>query len=449
MKFEKLRKMRVFDFIDRQSNKQIALALFFAALLLRLAYVGFAYATNAMATFADDLGYFYLAENIVERGKMFYDTDIHLYAEMLGPGLPWLNATTMLVFGQNWMGLFLVSSLASAFITLFIYKVAVIVADRRTAILAGLWSVFYFFYISFSASAGKEAWMSLFLIVVLYLLLKLFYLKEFSWKLFALLAFVYTYSFHFDERYLIFSPFIFLYILYWEKEGFRKFQVKKALLFTLLVLILTIPWTIRNYNEFDRLVLVSVRTAPFTDKIFGYENDTYIMDNYYGEESDFFYIHEHQIDSVIQGQITVTDGGYKISEQQRQAMSRGHMPAPLTGIKAFWIRVKDMHRPFQIGGEYQRTGYFYYEKSFRHNLVSFVFYGIVFFFSFPGFYFLYKRNKHHFYLLMTAIVVFTLLHGLLIPYTHWRYRLPLDAIFIIVGALGLLSIFKTRLGYDQ
>ena len=131
-------------------------------------------------------------------------------------------------------------------------------------------------------------------------------------------------------------------------------------------------------------------------------------------------------------------------------MMEGNIPDLVTGVKAFWIRVKDMLRPFQIGGEYQRTGYFFYKKSLRHNIVSFLFYGTMFLLSIPGGYFLHQKNQHIFYLFISIILIYLLIHGFFISYTNWRYRLPLDAIFIIVGCYGLTRIMKyLRSSYDS
>jgi len=210
------------------------------------------------------------------------------------------------------------------------------------------------------------------------------------------------------------------------------------LLFLLLVILLMIPWTIRNYVEHGKIVLLSTRTEIFTDKIFGYESRTHFMD-VNNDISGTFYIHDYQIDSVISGDKKITDGGWKISEDQVKAMKRGELPGPLTGINAFISRIVTMFEPFQIKGRYERTGYFYYKKSPRHNLATFLFYGLLFFFSFPGFYLLYRKDNKVFYIFLSVIVIYTLVHALTIPYTNWRYRLPLDFIFIITGCSGIVT----------
>ena len=145
---------------------------------------------------------------------------------------------------------------------------------------------------------------------------------------------------------------------------------------------------------------------------------------------------------MINGTKTHTDAGYEIPKAWVKALKDGKRPAPLTGPEAYWSRIRTMLEPFQLEGDLNRTGYYYYEKSFRHNVATFLFYGILFLFSIPGFYFLYRKNRQIFFLFLGTIVIYVLLHAFTIPYTNWRYRLPLDAIFIIVGWIGISNTFN-------
>jgi len=434
-------KEKILNKIITLQESRIALFLFVISFILRFAYTIFAYFNNVMDSYGDDKGYYQLAKEIVLQGKILYNINLHQYAFAIGPGLPWINALTILVFGQNWLGIFLVTSLASALVTLFTYKVALKVMNRPEALLAGVWSCLYLFYFKFAPTCGKDIWMALFMILIIYFLIELFYEKKFTWAKFLLFTLIYVYSFHLDERFFLLAPLLFLYILISETYGFTRFKIAKSVYFTLLVILLMVPWSIRNYKQHDKIVIISSRTERLTDKIFGYKSRTFEWDNIddlYGR----YYIHDYQIDSVLAGNKTVTDGGVEITEKQRQAMLKGKLPHAFKPHEAFWVRTKDLLRPFQIGGEYQKTGYSYYSKSLRHNVASFLFYGILFFFSFPGFYFLFKNHRKFFYLFLMTILLYTFIHSFFVPWTTWRYRLPLDAIFIIVGCLGLSVFYK-------
>jgi hypothetical protein len=418
------------------SDTSISIAIFVLALILRLSFAIFAY---YFIPHMETNLYYELAQEIIKQGKVLYDTSDPYY-EVVGPVIPWLNALTMLVFGKNYLGLYIISALGSSLLPFFTYKTARLFLNKKVSTFAGVYSVFYLFYFHYIPSPGKDIWMAFCLVFLMYLLIKLFVNKEFSYFNYIFFPIIYVISFHLDERFVVFGPFLLFFILYSETNKFRIFQIKKTLLFSVLVVVLMIPWSIRHYQKYDKVIILTPRTEPYTDKIFGYEpKEEYFSDDF-NDVKGRYYIHDYQIDSIINGKKAYTDGGHQISYEQREAMRKGKRPAPLTGINAFWSRIRTMFEPFQFEGRFERTGYFYYEKSLRQNIATFLFYGIILIFSFPGFYFLSKINKTIFYLFMGTIIIYTLIHALAIPYTNWRYRLPLDSLFIITGWIGITTI---------
>lgn len=434
------RMKRIVDTIEKIPDGKLGLYFFVITLILRVLYSLFAYFFQSLP---ETNLYYELAQDIIDQGKILYDTS-HPYYEFPGPGIIWINALTMLLFGKNYLGLYLVTSIVSALITLYTFKLSRLIVDKTTAFIIGLWSTFYIFNFFYTPTPGKDIWMAFFMVYLLYLFCQLFIENGFSFPKLILFTTVYTFSFHLDERFFVFAPLIGLYMIYWETKGFKKFAIVKTISFGLLMILLMIPWTIRNYQKHDKIVILSTRTEAFIDPIFGYEPRGHMMDEFndiYGA----YYIHDYQIDSVIAGLKTKTDMGRNIDKAMVEAMKRGEMPEPLTGIKAMWVRTISMLEPFQLKGRYERSGYFYYKKSIRHNAVTFISYGFLFIFSFYGFFLLYQKNKLYFYLFATVILVYVLLHALTIPYTNWRYRLPLDSIFMIVGWLGIMNIYKMTL----
>ncbi len=423
--------------IEQLSDKQISFSLLFFAILFRGFYAIYYFVFQSPSKTNI---YYDVALEIIEQGRFFYDTS-NSYFDVVAPVIPWMNALTMIIFGKSYLGLYLVTVVGSALITYYTYKTARLFLNKSTSLFAGIWSLFYLFYYYYTPNPGKDIWMAFFMIFLIYMLLKLFAKNEFTYKAYLFFIFMYVVSFHIDERYIIFSPFIFLYILYHETLSFNKFRIKKTFLYVIVVVLLMVPWTIRNYNKFDKIVILSTRTERYTDRLFGYESNSNILDKAYELEEEY-YIFDNQIDSVLAGTKTVTDFGYEIGEAQIRAMKNGELPKPLTGMKAFQSRITSMFEPFQIKGRFERSGYFYYKKSFRHNIATFLFYGLLLLFSIPGFYYLYKINKTAFYLFISTIIIYALLHALTIPYTNWRYRLPLDSIFIIVGCLGITQTFR-------
>lgn len=428
---------RTKSFIDRLPDGNAALFLFLAAFVLRVIYAIAFYFTQPVP---ETNLYYELAQEIIAQGKILYETSDPYY-EFPGPVIPWLNALTMLIFGKNYLGLYLVSAIGSALITFYTYKTARLFLDKAASLFAGVWSTFYFFYFHFTPSPGKDIWMAFFMIFLIYYLLLLFEKKQFSYPKYILFIVMFAISFHLDERFFVFTPFIGLYILYCETSGFKKFKIIKTAAFGVFLILLMVPWTIRNFEKHDKIVILSTRTEAFTDPIFGYEPRGHMMDEF-NDIYGVYYIPESQFDSVITGLKTTTDMGREISPAMVKAMQQGDFPRPLTGIRGIGVRLFSMFEPFQLKGRYERSGYFYYKKSLRQNMATFLFYGVLFFFSFPGFYNLYSLNRTGFYVFISVIIIYGLVHALAIPYTNWRYRLPLDSIFIIVGCIGIMGVYN-------
>jgi len=431
---------KTWKYVNRMPQNKIALILFIVGLVIRMSYAIYAYKDDISESFKDDRYYFHMAKQMSEQGTLFYTTDQPEY-DIVGPGLVWINGLTITILGENWLGIFIISAIASGLITLLTYKVACLIANKESALLAGIWSCFYLFYIMFTPTAGKDIWMALLMILLVYLLIILSHKVKFNYFLFILFTLIFVFSFHLDERFFMFSPFVFLYFLYSDTNGFKQFRFFKSILFVLLLILFMLPWGIRNFNKHNKVVLISTRTERLTDKILGYKSRELPFD-YLTDLKGKNYIHDYQIDSVLKGSIKFTDAGTEITETQRQTMLKGELPHEFTFTEAAWKRTKILLRPFQIGGEFQKTGYFYYKKSFKHNLVSFLFYGIMFLFAIPGFYWLYNKSRTGFLLLLSTILIYTTIHALFVPWTTWRYRLPLDSLFIIAGSFGLIMVLN-------
>ena len=163
--------------IEMQPEGRFAIILFFLAFALRAAYAIFHYYTQPLP--ATNL-YYELAQEVIEQGKVFYDTS-RPYYEFPGPFIIWVNALTMLVFGKNYLGLYLVTALVSGLITLYTYKTARLIVNKSAAVIIGLWSAFYFFYFYFTPSPGKDTWMAFFMIFLVHEMLVLFVNRHFTW----------------------------------------------------------------------------------------------------------------------------------------------------------------------------------------------------------------------------------------------------------------------------
>jgi len=415
--------------------------LFVFAFLIRivLAIVFFVTMDRSNCNYDGNL-YYIIAKDIVNQGNIFYTTD-HPYKDVVGPITPWLNAATIYLLGDNWLGIFIVNSLISSFMVVIVYKLALWVFDKSTALLAAIWITISPIYLYFIPTPGKDVLMAFFMILIIYIFSKCFIFNKLNLIYFIFLIFVVTLSIHNDERYFILVPILFIFIFITENNSCERIKFKYSFLFLLSVILLMLPWTARNYKKFDRLVIITTRTERITDKIFGNSPRENTLD--YAYTLDYYYIHPVQIDSIISGLKTRSDGGCEISLAQRKEMANGNFPHKHSVLESYFSRFKEMFSPVNFGG-WSRGGYYYEKRSLTHNIISLLFYGIMLLFSIPGFYLLYNKYKVLFYLLISIITIYSLIHIFAIPYTVWRYRLPLDSLFILTGAKSIVFCIQSR-----
>lgn len=430
-------------YIKGLSDASLGWIIFVMAFILRAGYVVYAYSNNVMLHFADDNLYFEIGQTVANQGRIFYETADWRY-DVIGPFLPWVNGLIIGIFGENWLALFLFTALISAGISLLIYRTTLLIANRKAALLAGLWSVFYIYYIRYSPRAGKDIWMAFFLLLIIYLLIRVYQERENYLKNILLIALAYIASVHLDERFLVYGPFIFLFLAYIAQVERKQYKWIGVFIFVLLVALLLIPWNYYNFLKYDKFVLMTTRTERTTDQLLGVEHKDRPFESLF-DSVNIYHIKSNQFDSVAKGLKTYTDGGYLIKPAQIEAMKQGHYPHRLTTTEALWMRLKILLRPFQWQGEYQKQGYYYVKYSFRHNLASFIFFGIIFIFSIPGFVWLYKNRRMPFYIVTVAIFIYLSIHVLAVPFTTERYRLPIAAFFIIAGNIGIYNVINYSL----
>lgn len=110
---------KIISWVNFQSDKKIGFLLLFSTFFIRAIYAVYFYVFQPTENYL----YYRIAQEIVKQGKIFYDTT-NSYQDVIGPVLPWLNAITILIFGSNYLGLYLVTAIGSAFVTFYTYKTA-------------------------------------------------------------------------------------------------------------------------------------------------------------------------------------------------------------------------------------------------------------------------------------------------------------------------------------
>lgn len=417
-------------------KKNIYLILFVFAFSIRLIIAFYSYRLNVWNNFADDQQREIFAQSILNHGftPSFENTSPIEY--IIAPFVPIIIAVKILIFGKTWLPLFLLNSIIGAISCFLIYRVALLLFNKPVAYASFVWAAIYPNFLRYTATAGNEPWIVFFFIVTVYLLLKLVSQSKNGWEL-VLFATSYTLLFHTDERYIIYAP-VFALFLFLTNQSLLK-KIKAITIFTTLVIVLSVPWLIRNYMVLDEIIVVSTRTASITNPIFNHRKD--IIFNHLPSTS---VLTCQQVDSVIQGKKITFDDGRPIPYRQVEAMKHGIIPRQFNKLESFFSRVYFLWLPFKFKPSYRIDGFnFVNEWSLKHNLSSILTFGAFIPFMILGLVFLAKQRKWAIFIVFSTIIIFhTLIHALFIPYTRDRYRHPIDFIITILAFYSIFIIYN-------
>ena len=258
-----------------------------------------------------------------------------------------------------------------------------------------------------------------------------------------ILSFIFSLLVHIDERYIAYSLLLPFFIVLFEKKGWRTGLVK-VLLFAFITILLMTPWLIRNFYVYNKLVVISVRTAPMTDKILGVRSKESLL-----PPEGRWYLNDAQIKNAANGKIVRRNDGKQINGKQLNAMKDGILPHKFSKLESMWSVFQILWKPVDLNRGYSTTGYRYDGVwSLRHNLTVGLTYGLLIPFLIWGFILLIRQQRKIGIFLISVLVYHSLIHMLFIPFTRNRYHIPVDAIIIVTGVYGMIKAFeKLKLFY--
>jgi hypothetical protein len=420
------------------SNRLILILIITGALVFRIAWSFLADANKVQQNFSDDKLYNEIAADMKEKGLMKYQEDKGLAYLIICPGVPFILSVEKRIFGENLIFVFLVNSLLSVVILLIIYFLAKLISSEQVALLSMAWGGLYVLYIKYIATSGKELWISFFFVLSCWLILNILHRERFTVLLTFLVSMVFAVLVHIDERYLAYLPVFALSFLFLHGKNIRFLTaLVHTSLFTILVILLLIPWIYRNYQVHNELMILTPRTSHITSAIF---NTTSKYPDVIREiRTTRYEISKEKIDSVLAGFQVTDNAGREMTPQQYDAI-RNHrkLPRRLTRFENALMSFRTLWKPIDITYNYTTGGYRFDGKwSLRHNLSVGLTYGVLLPLSVIGWIFLFRRNRKTAIFLLTILVWHTLIHVIFIPFTQNRYRIPVDFIIIILGCQGI------------
>ncbi|MCK4235767.1 MAG: hypothetical protein KAX38_01525 [Candidatus Krumholzibacteria bacterium] len=423
--------------IDKYSIKKILIIIFAVAISLRIVVSVVYFQKCGTAEFADDWCYLSYARNVLEQGIFVPDiSKLPGICHLVGPAFPIIVAGTFAIFGEHYWPTFLLNSIVSSLICIFLFYFGKSLFYKKVGLLCAGWSIFYVLYIWFIPRILKEVWLALLFPLFIYLFIAESQRLKISIKS-LLHILLFSFLIHMDERFITYFPFLLISLLVLDSVSWKN-GLKKAVLFFSLTVVLMIPWSIRNYYVYQRLIILTERTSVITDRLFGYDMDKIVFHKMMKKWVDSE-ITEGQIDSILAGEKVPHLPGWKFKGLQ-QGLGMGLRPHKYNLYERLNAGFREYWRPFRFSGSYIDEGY-RFEKpwSLRHNVSTIITYGLLLpFFIVGAFLILKNRNKIGVFIIL-IIIIHMLIHVVL-TFVRFRYRTHIDAFIIVIAFYGLTEI---------
>jgi hypothetical protein len=374
-------------------EKPALLLLFLLALILKILHAVIIYQIFGTTKWADDWEYLSMGRQIAA-GDWFPK-----------------------IIGHPYMQFYLYNIVLTSLLVVVLFYLGKNIFDRNVGWLLALWGVFNRDFFTYNPHLLKEATVFLFLpLTLLFLVTTIRTNAKVRSIFFAALSF--SWLIHSDERYFLYFPFFALAFLLLKPVKIKRI-IQLECLWVGLVFLLMIPWGVRNYKIFDKVVIITPRTTAFTAKIWG------------EDISRLFFNKGNKIDKE----------SYKLALEFGK--EQGITPREYGKYEAYARAFINFWQPTYFKATYIQYGFRPQKWSLAHNIVGIVFYGIFLPFYLLGIVILIIK-KH---LLGIYMALIPIIHSFFHTFMIWpleRYRSPVNFIVVLIGIWTILRLFKER-----
>ena len=414
------------DYLAR-NEKRVLLILTLSAFVVKCLFLFISYGDSVTLKWDDDWYYLSMGEKIAAGD---WDPAVEGRPHMIvGPVIPMLIAFFIRLFGDPQLPLFLFNALATALVIPAVFYLGKEYFSAGTAWLAALWAFFFTEFFKYISHLLKEP--LLFLLVPLTLLLLLRFIRnKFSFRLLLLSSLSYVLLIHADERYVVYLPVFIAAILFLNPLTLRAFL--KPLSWFVVVVLLMLPWAIRNQNVFGQVVILTPRTTAITSHFWG--SNLEAAASHFTDDSIMNVLNEGRYEKAM-----AFGNKYGIVPHEQ-----GKLEARARALLNYW-------QPAYFRPVFIQYGFRPVKWSLAHNMAGLLFYGIFLPFYIAGMVILFRRRNYTGLFIGSIAVIHSLIHA----YMVWpleRYRSPVTFIIVIIGLwciLGLPDHFqKRRSRYD-
>jgi 4-amino-4-deoxy-L-arabinose transferase-like glycosyltransferase len=231
-----------------------------ASLVLRVVYVTFF--LDADKYYFEDANHYYTAAvSLVETGSFGQDAEKPSRPFMLEPFYPIVLAGLMLVFGKSFLALRLSQAVILCASGVLFYLILKKHTAPKFALLGTVLYLFYPFYVGFSGLLLSETVFLPLLVLFLYLCLE--YMDSGKSGYFYFAVFVLAVLFHIKVTSISLIVILIALPAIREKKISMPWM-RKAILAGIIILLMSVPWGIRNYSIWGKVTIPRTRGSSAT-----------------------------------------------------------------------------------------------------------------------------------------------------------------------------------------
>lgn len=401
-------KSRLLTFLKKDRN--FVAAVFLLSLLIRILFIVLFHFETPVEG-GDQPGY----DNFALQMLAGFDW-LAVPTSIRPPGYPAFLAGIYWILGHNYDAVRFIQVIISSVSVLLIFYLARGVFGRKVAFLSALWSAFYPFFPRYAELIRRET-LSVFLMLLFVVSLHRVYRKS-NFKSLIISVIPFTLLVHTNAKYLVYLPFIFVWM--WVTSSGKKIAVINYGVFFVILLATMVPWTVRNYVAYNRLVLI----------------DTHSWDRKMPFALDRVRLFARGIERAVKGRedSDYHEGLMKNLKSRTETLS-------LAVSRVFW-RFERFWRicRFKGGPDPALRGRLNKKWALIHNLASIIFLGSLLPFFLVGLMQCVRKWYLPSFVLIFPVVAHTTLHVL--GGGRPRYRLPIAPFIIIIAFYGMIYVYN-------
>ncbi|MCD4651255.1 MAG: hypothetical protein K8S56_05650 [Candidatus Cloacimonetes bacterium] len=428
--------------------------IFFAIILvMKIIFAcGVFYKNPDYVTLPDSGDYSNFARQILAQGVFVPDVTTNpLGLAEIAPGYPLLMSFFYL-FSDSPLLQVIFNVIMSHLISLFAFKIGLLLfKNNALSFLSATMVMLSPMIMYYSLIILKEPTSSLLFIWLIYLIIlyyivgkKEYSLKTYIWHIVGIGA-ITTFLIHTDERFVIHILLIMIVILIFDSSSI-KMRILTVISYGVLIILLSLPWAIRNHSVYGRPMFLSCRTAPYSDVLltklgFEWENKNRLPLDCFPRGCNAYtsiQISDAVLDSIEAGFIP-TSLDLRAVEHIIMGLEVGIRPYQFSDIHRYWSNFIEFFRIADFENDFRASGFVFTAPwSLKHNIISIFVCAIVL----PGFIIaLFITIKNRIILFMMLLIAWHAFYHIFIEYAEDRYRIPLSPLITIISMYGYWMVY--------